>query len=214
LRSPTTTALSLTLLLRSNGWELAALAGAIAIGSKFVLRLGGRHIWNPSALAIVVMVALFPGAWVSTGQWGVSAWVALFAAGAGLAITRSAGRAAVPFLFLAAWAALAFGRAWWLGDPPAVPLHQMSSGALIAFAFFMISDPMTQPWHAGARAVWVVATAGLGFWMQTAWIVTTAAPIWGLVLSAPLVPILERLFPAPRKAWAPPVPSTAKGIAA
>jgi len=101
-RSPTITALSLTLLLRSNGWELAALVGAIAIGSKFVLRLGGRHIWNASALAIIVMVALFPGAWVSTGQWGVSAWVALFAAGAGLAITRSAGRAAVPFLFLAA----------------------------------------------------------------------------------------------------------------
>jgi len=90
----------------------------------------------------------------------------------------------------------------------------MSSSAPIAFAFFMISDPMTQPWHAGARAVCVVATAGLGFWMQTAWIVTTAAPIWGLVLSAPLVPILDHLFPAPRRAWAPPVPSTAKGVAA
>ena len=91
---------------------------------------------------------------------------------------------------------------------------QMSSGALIVFAFFMISDPMTQPWHAGARALWVVATAGIGFWLQAEWIVTTGAPIWGLVLSAPMVPLLDRLFPAPRKEWVAPVHSQPKGVAA
>jgi Na+-transporting NADH:ubiquinone oxidoreductase subunit NqrB len=212
-RSPTITALSLTLLLRTTGWELAALAAALAIGSKFVLRIGGRHFWNPATLAIAVVTAAFPSAWVSTGQWGVSAWIAVFAAGAGLAITRRAGRAGVPFLFLAAWGALAFGRAFWLGDPVAVPLHQMGSGALLVFAFFMISDPMTQPWHRGARAAWVVATACLGFALQSAWIVT-AGPIWGLALSAPLVPLLDRLFPAARKHWVEPPLSEPKGAAA
>ncbi len=167
-RSPTITALSLTLLLRTAGWELAALAAAIAIGSKFLLRVGGRHIWNPAALAIVLVTGLVPGAWVSTGQWGAGGWIAVFAAGAGLAVTRRAGRAGVPFLFLAAWRALSLARAWWLGDPLAVPLHQMGSGALLIFAFFMISDPMTQPWHTGARAAWVAGVAALGFALQHA----------------------------------------------
>ena len=48
-------------------------------------------------------------------------------------MTHRAGRAGVPFLFLAAWAGLSFARAWWLGDPIAVPLHQMGSGALLVF---------------------------------------------------------------------------------
>jgi Na+-transporting NADH:ubiquinone oxidoreductase subunit NqrB len=212
-RSPTITALSLTLLLRTQGWELAALAAAIAIGSKFVLRVGGRHIWNPAALAIVSVTSLTSGAWISTGQWGIGGWIAVFAAGAGLAVTRRAGRAGVPFLFLAAWAGLSLARAWWLGDPIAVPLHQLCSGALVVFAFFMISDPMTQPWHRTARTAWVIAVATLGFGLQHAWVVT-AGPLWGLVLMAPLVPVLDVLFPAPRKMWVPPPPLNLKGAIA
>jgi Na+-transporting NADH:ubiquinone oxidoreductase subunit NqrB len=212
-RSPTITALSLTLLLRTEGWELTALAAALAIGSKFLLRAGGRHIWNPAALAIVLVTSLTPGAWISTGQWGVGGWIAVFAAGAGLAVARRAGRAGVPFLFLAAWGALSFGRAWWLGDPLAVPLHQMQSGALLVFAFFMISDPMTQPWHIGARALWITAVAGLGFALQHSWIVT-AGPLWGLVLMAPLVPILDRYLPAHRFRWIGPPNPEPKGAPA
>ncbi len=200
LRSAAITALSLTLLLRTMGWELAALAAALAVGSKFVLRIRGRHIWNPAALAIVAVTSLASGAWISTGQWGVGGWIAIFIAGAGLAVTRRAGRAEVPFLFLGFWAALSLGRALWLGDPLAIPLHQLSSGALLIFAFFMISDPMTQPWHRGARVFWIGAVAALGFTLQHSWIVT-AGPLWGLVLMAPLVPLLDRVFPAPRKTW-------------
>ena len=87
--------MSLTFRLRTTGWELTALAAAIAIGSKFLLRVDGRHICNPAALAIVLVTGLIPGAWVSTGQWGVGGWIAVFAAGAGLAVTRKAGRAGV-----------------------------------------------------------------------------------------------------------------------
>ena len=94
----------------------------------------------------------------------------------------------------------AWARALWLGDPMAIPLHQMGSGALLVFAFFMISDPMTQPWDRRARALWIVAVAILGFTLQHSWIVT-AGPLWGLVLMAPLVPLLDRLCPAPRKTW-------------
>lgn len=212
-RSATITALSLTMLLRTMDWQTAALAAALATGSKFVLRIDGRHIWNPAALAIVLVTTLLPGTWISTGQWGVGGWIVIFIAGAGLGVTGRAGRAGVPFLFLGCWAGLCLGRAIWLGDPLAIPLHQMGSGALLIFAFFMISDPMTQPWHTGARALWIAAVACLGFTLQHTWIVT-AGPLWGLVLLAPLVPLLDRLFPAPRKTWTGPSLPQPKGAAA
>ena len=210
-RSPVISSLSLTLLLRSDGPELVALAAVIAIGSKFILRFDGRHFFNPTALGIVAIVLIFDGAWVSPGQWGATGFAAVAAAGAGLAVTYGARRLEVPLAFLAFWAALSFGRALWFGDPLAIPMHQLSSGALVVFAFFMISDPMTAPWNLAARLFWVGAVAAVGFALQTTWIVT-AGPIFGLVAMAPLVPVLNRLFPAPAMRWRPaPEQSNQKG---
>lgn len=199
-RSPVISALALTLLLRTDGPALAALAGAVAVGSKAVFRWDGRHFFNPAAFAIVAMVLFVPGAWVSPGQWGTEAWIVVVAMGIGLFVTGHAKRWEVPLTFLLAWAALSFGRALWVGDPMAIPLHQMQSGALVIFAFFMISDPMTAPWHIGARIGWVIAAACIGFALQFEWVVT-AGPIFGLVAAAPLVPVLNRLFPADRARW-------------
>ncbi|MEO1493500.1 MAG: RnfABCDGE type electron transport complex subunit D [Pseudomonadota bacterium] len=201
-RSPLITSLSLTLLFRSEGPDLVALAAGLAIASKTVLRIDGRHFVNPAAFAIVSLVLLFDGAWVSPGQWGAEGWAVIFAVGAGVAVTHGAHRLEVPLTFLVAWAVLSFGRALWLGDPMAIPMHQMSSGALVVFAFFMISDPMTAPWHPVARAVWVCLAAVIGFALQMSWIVT-AGPLFGLVAVCWLVPILNRWFPAPRHRWRP-----------
>jgi Na+-transporting NADH:ubiquinone oxidoreductase subunit NqrB len=204
-RSPLISALSLTLLLRTDGPFLVAVAAAIAIASKALVRIDGRHLFNPTALGIALTASLFPGAWVSPGQWGSAGLAAAFAVGAGLAVTYGARRLEVPLSFLAFWAALCFGRAAMLGDPAAIPLHQMSSGALVIFAFFMISDPMTSPWHPAARIGWTGLVALSGFLLQTGWVVA-AGPIYGLVAMAPLVPLLNRLFPAPRFAWRPHLP--------
>jgi len=198
-RSAAISALSLTLLLRTEGPGLVALAAVLAIASKLI-RWDGRHFFNPTAFAIVLTALAFPDAWVSPGQWGTAGWIAVVGAGAGLAVTYGARRFEVPALFLAFWAALTFTRAWYLGDPMAIPLHQMSSGALVVFAFFMISDPMTAPWHPLARATWVGLVAFTGFTLQVNWIVD-AGPLFGLVLMAPLVPVLNRLFPSRALTW-------------
>ena len=199
-RSPLITACSLTLLLRTDGPELVVLAATAAIASKALVRIDGRHFVNPAAAGIALTVLAFDGAWVSPGQWGAAGWAVVFAVGVGLAVTQSARRLEVPLLFLAAWAALVFGRALWLGDPLSIPVHQMSSGALVVFAFFMISDPMTAPWHPWARAAWLGLAASVGFALQTAWIVT-AGPIFGLLAVCWLVPVLNRVFPAPEHHW-------------
>ena len=197
LRSPLISALSLCLLLRVEHLALAALAAVLAIGSKFVLRFQGRHLFNPTALAIGVTVVLFDGAWVSTGQWGHTAFVGLAVAGLGLAVLTRARRLDVMLCFLSAWAAALVLRAAFYGDPLSIPLHQLGNGAVLLFAFFMITDPRTTPDTRPARALFAVAvaaTAGLiAFGMHRA-----DALILALAACGPLVPLLERLFPRHR----------------
>jgi hypothetical protein len=43
-------------LLRTNVLLLAALTAVIAIGSKFVLRIGDKHVFNPTNFALVAMM--------------------------------------------------------------------------------------------------------------------------------------------------------------
>src|SRR5262249_6874854 len=74
VRSPLIAGLSLSLLLRADEPWLHAVAGAIAIGSKFVLRIDGKHIWNPAGLAIVVLLFTSNDVWISPGQWGSAVW--------------------------------------------------------------------------------------------------------------------------------------------
>ena len=77
LRSPLITGFSLSLLLRADEVWIHALAGVIAIASKFILRLDGKHIWNPAGLAIVVLLFATPGhVWISPGAWGSTVWFA------------------------------------------------------------------------------------------------------------------------------------------
>ena len=74
-RSPLITGLSLSLLLRADEPWLHALAGVIAIGSKFVLRIDGKHIWNPAGFAIVVLLFTSNGVWISPGTMGLDGLV-------------------------------------------------------------------------------------------------------------------------------------------
>ena len=53
-RSPLVTGLSLSLLLRTNLPPLWMAAPVLAIGSKFLLRVRGKHVFNPAAFAIAV----------------------------------------------------------------------------------------------------------------------------------------------------------------
>src|SRR6476661_7183362 len=74
-RSALISGLSLCLLLRTNAIGWAILAALVTIGSKFVLRVRGKHVWNPTNLGIVAMIVLTGKVWVSPGQWGNAAFL-------------------------------------------------------------------------------------------------------------------------------------------
>jgi Na+-transporting NADH:ubiquinone oxidoreductase subunit NqrB len=202
-RSPLITGLSLSLLLRTGEPWLHALAAVIAIGSKFLLRVDGKHIFNPAGFAIVVLLFTAPGVWISPGQWGSALWFAALLGFFAILVLHAASRSDVAIFFLGSHAALLLARAWWLGDPLAIPIHQLQSGSLLIFAFFMISDPRTTPDSRFGRFVFAlsVALAGhyLAFYLQM-----RPALYVVLIALSPLIPLIDKFLPAERFAWSRP----------
>jgi Na+-transporting NADH:ubiquinone oxidoreductase subunit NqrB len=200
LRSALITGLSLSLLLRADEPWLPAVAGIVAIASKFVLRIDGKHIWNPAGFAIVALLLTSGGVWISPGQWGASVWFGSLVAFLAILVLRASQRSDVALFFLGSHAALLVARALWLGDPLAIPLHQLQSGSLLIFAFFMISDPRTTPDSLLGRLVFAAAVAllahYLAFFMQM-----RPALYVALIALSPVTLLLDRLIPSKRFAW-------------
>jgi Na+-translocating ferredoxin:NAD+ oxidoreductase RnfD subunit len=200
VRSAVITALSLSLLLRADGPWAHPLAAIIAVGAKFVVRVRGKHLFNPGNLGVIVALVLLPGTWVSAGQWGSDfAAAGWFVALGGLVVHR-ASRADVTAAFLAFHATALAVRVSWLGQTSAVWLHQLESGALLLFAFFMISDPKTIPDHARGRMVHAALVCALAYLWQFA-LYRPNSLLWGLFLAAPAVPLWDALWPAAKYEW-------------
>lgn len=208
-RSALISGLSLCLLLRTDHLALAALAAVVTIASKFVLRVDGKHVFNPTNLGITALLALGAPVWVSPGQWGNVAFFAFLMACLGGLVVNRAARGDVTFAFLGCYAAILFGRALWLGQRAAVPLHQLESGALLLFAFFMISDPKTTPRSRAGRVLFAALVACGAASVQFL-LYRTNGLLWSLVAFSPVVPLLDRLLPGPRYKWSRPVATEPK----
>jgi Na+-transporting NADH:ubiquinone oxidoreductase subunit NqrB len=204
-RSALISGLSLCLLLRTSSPVIAAAAAIVAIGSKFLVRVGGKHIFNPTNGGIVAMLLLTRDVWVSPGQWGATAFFAFLLACVGSLVVNRAARMDVTFAFLTAYCALLFGRSLYLGEPLAIPFHRLESGALLLFAFFMISDPKTTPDAPAARMLFGAVVA-FGAWYVQFRLFRTNGLLWSLAVCSPLVPVVDRLLPGRRFEWATPKP--------
>jgi enediyne biosynthesis protein E5 len=208
LRSPLITGLSLSLLLRADALWLYAAAAVIAIGSKFLFRIDGKHIWNPAGFAIVVLLLTSNGVWISPGQWGTEVWFVALSGFLAILVLSAARRADIAIFFFGSHAALLLARAAWLGDPLAIPLHQLQSGSLLIFTFFMISDPRTTPDSALGRFLFAFAVALLAHYM-TFFMQMRPALYFALIILSPATMVIDWLIPAQRFTWADPAPQGA-----
>lgn len=192
--------ISLTLLLRTTSMWVALLAAAVSIGSKFLIRANGKHVFNPTNLGIVFVILLTGEAWISPGQWGSAAYFALIAAFLGVCVVNRASRSDVAASFLIFYTALLFYRAGQLGDPLTIPLHQLLSGSLIIFTFHMISDPMTAPENKTIRVIYGMVVAYLAYYFRFT-LFEPNSLIYALVILAPVVPIINWIFPGKKYYW-------------
>ena len=194
------TCCGLSLLLRSDTIWAHPLAATLAMSSKFVLRIHGKHLYNPANLGVIAAITLIPGTWVSPGQWGNDLALAVWLLMLGTIVTTRARRLDISWMFLGAFLGLVALRVMLLGQSWAIWWHQLGNGALLLFAFFMISDPMTIPNRRTPRIAYalIVAAAAIG-WQYL--LFRPNALIWALFMVTPLVPLLDRLFPGEGFSW-------------
>ncbi|MEA5462626.1 RnfABCDGE type electron transport complex subunit D [Leptothoe sp. PORK10 BA2] len=199
-RSPLITALGLSLLLRTDHVATMVFAASIAIASKFLLKTNNKHFFNPANLGIIAALTLTNDAWVSPGQWGDEIWYSLIFISAGGMVLKRVGRWDTTGMFLASYALLEAVRNLYLGWTWDVWAHRMSSGSLLLFALFMVTDPRSIPNARPARLIWAGSIALLTFVLRNQFYLSTAV-FWALFLLAPLTILLDKLWESPRFEW-------------
>jgi Na+-transporting NADH:ubiquinone oxidoreductase subunit NqrB len=131
--------ISVGILLRSPAFWPYALCAAISIMSKYVLRIKGRHIWNPSNFGISAMLFLVPETVASLSiQWGNYLLPMLVIWVLGSVIIWRLRRFHITFTYVVSFIAFAFLRSWIMGSPMAIrdcPNHRTDVPA-----FYLLHD--------------------------------------------------------------------------
>jgi hypothetical protein len=157
-----------------HGWWIFAGTAAVSLLSKYVIRLNGAHVFNPSNIGLVLCFLI-----LGSGRsepldfwWGpMSPWMALALAiivVGGLAILSRLHLLVIAagfwFAFAAGIGLLAlFGHAmtasWHLGPITGAYFWWVlvTSPEILVFLFFMITDPTTNPNGTRARALFAVS---------------------------------------------------------
>jgi len=203
------TCFGLSILLRADSLWVHPIAAALAISAKFVIRAHGKHLYNPANLGVILAITLFPGAWISPGQWGQDVALAVWFVVLGGVVANRAQRSDIAWVFLAAYLGLIALRVTALGQPWTIFLHQFSNGGLLLFAFFMISDPMTIPNRKGARIGYAITVAIVAFLWHFA-LFKPNGLVWALFFCTPLVPVIDRIWPGEKFDWRPQPPAVAR----
>lgn len=201
LKSALITALGLCLLCKANSLFTLGFAASVAIASKFTLRYKGKHLFNPANFGIILAILLTGDAWVSPGQWGNEVILLFMMGAAALIVLLKVGRIDTSLAFLISFGGCLFiQNVVYKGWPLDHWLHSLSSGTLLLFAFFMITDPVTTPNAPKARWIWGMLV-GLVAFILTSWFYLHTAPIWALIIISPLTVFFDRKFQHTRFHW-------------
>jgi len=198
-----------------GGWIFAAVA-AVSVLSKYLIRVDGRPLFNPSNFGLVLCFLVLGSRrvdpldfwWVRPGLALTLALAVIIVGGLVLAWrVRSLGLVASFWLTFAAAVGLLAIRGhcittrWHIG-----PVCNgyfwttlVTSPEVLVFAFFMITDPKTVPRGRGARNVYGAAIALVFVALaapQRTEFATKVALLGALLLVCAARPLLERLLPA------------------
>jgi len=144
LASAYITGISVGILIRSPAFWPFALCSAISITSKYVLRVKGRHLWNPSNFGICAMLFLAGDTVASLSiQWGNYLWPMLVIWALGSIIIWRLRRFHITAVYVVSFIAFAFLRSWITGSPWQAEIAPITGPMYQLFIFFMITDPRT-----------------------------------------------------------------------
>lgn len=144
LASAYITGISVGILIRSPFIWPYALCSMISITSKYVLRVRGRHIWNPSNFGICALLFLAHDAVASLSiQWGNYLWPMIVIWALGSVIIWRLRRFHITATYVASFIAFSFLRSYITGHAWQAEVAPITGPMYQLFIFFMITDPKT-----------------------------------------------------------------------
>ena len=190
LASAYITGISVGILVRSPAYWPYALCSAISIMSKYVLRVKGRHIWNPSNFGIAVLLFLAPETMaVLSIQWGNNYWSLLVIWILGSIIIWRARRFHISATYVVSFLLFAILRSWITGDPWQAEVAPITGPMYQLFVFFMITDPKTTVRSKTGQCVVAFCVALAEFILRLDQVVY--APIFALFFVGPAANLIE-----------------------
>jgi len=190
LASAYITGISVGILVRSPAYWPFLLCSVISIMSKYVLRVKGRHIWNPSNFGIAVLLFLAPETMaVLSIQWGNNLLPIVVIWALGSIIIWRARRFHISATYVVSFFLFAFLRSWITGHPWQAEVAPITGPMYQLFVFFMITDPKTTVRSRMAQCVVAFCVAFVEFLLRLNQIVY--APIYALFLVGPAANLIE-----------------------
>jgi Na+-transporting NADH:ubiquinone oxidoreductase subunit NqrB len=197
LASAYVSGISVGILVRSPAFWPYALCSAISIVSKYVLRVRGRHIWNPTNFGVVAMLVLAPDVVAGLSvQWGNNLLPMVFVWMFGTVILYSVGRLHITVTYVAAFLVLAAARAWYTGNPVLSEIAPITGPMYQLFIFFMITDPKTTVGSKSAQSLVVIVVAIVEAVFRLMQFVY--APFYALFVVGPIANLIEIYRPRRR----------------
>jgi enediyne biosynthesis protein E5 len=190
LASAYVSGISVGILVRSPAFWPYALCSLLSITSKYVLRVKGRHLWNPSNFGICVMLLLAPEVVASLSvQWGnyllpmIVVWIL------GSLIIWQVKRFHICATYVVSFVLFAWVRSWITGHPFLAEVAPITGPMYQLFIFFMITDPKTT-----VQTTWgqyVVAFLVALVEMVLRLYESVYAPLYALFLVGPTTNLIE-----------------------
>jgi Na+-translocating ferredoxin:NAD+ oxidoreductase RnfD subunit len=190
LASAYVSGISVGILVRSLAMWPYALGSLLSITSKYVLRVKGRHLWNPSNFGICVMLLVAPDTVASLSiQWGnylppmMVVWIL------GSLIIWQAKRFHICATYVVSFLLLAYVRSWITGHPFLAEVAPITGPMYQLFIFFMITDPKTTVQTTWGQCVvaFLVAVAEMILRLYE----SVYAPLYALFLVGPGANLIE-----------------------
>ena len=201
------TGISVGILLRSPFLWPYFLCAFISILSKYVLRIGDKHLWNPSNLGVSLVLLLAPEtASLLSVQWGnvVAPMVIIWILGS--VIVYRVGRFHMSATYVASFLLFSFVRAAATGTPWLANVAPITGPMYQLFIFFMVTDPKTAVGPKWAQCLVVFCVALVEMVLRLNEVVY--APFYALALVGPTALLIEAALKGARQ------PGTTRPVAA
>ncbi|MGH9145704.1 MAG: hypothetical protein ACRD1Q_03280 [Vicinamibacterales bacterium] len=184
------TGISVGILVRSPFFWPYFLTSLISIVSKYVLRVEGRHLWNPSNFGVSAVLFLAPSsASLLSIQWGNTLWPMVIIWMLGTVIVWRVGRLHISATYVGSFLLFSFVRSAITGNPWLASVAPITGPMYQLFIFFMVTDPKTTVRTRWGQSVVVFVVAFVEMLLRLAEVVY--APFYALFIVGPAAMVIE-----------------------